>query len=27
MVEAEFGVLETSDPDIRVPIAELLDVD
>jgi Uma2 family endonuclease len=27
MVEAEFGVLETSDPKIRVPVAELLDVD
>ena len=27
MVEAESGILETSDPDIRVPIAELLDVD
>jgi Uma2 family endonuclease len=27
MVEAESGILETSDPDIRVPIAELFDVD
>jgi Uma2 family endonuclease len=27
MVEAESGILETADPDIRVPIAELLDVD
>jgi Uma2 family endonuclease len=27
MVEAEYGVLTTSDPDIRVPIAELFDVD
>jgi Uma2 family endonuclease len=27
MVEAESGVLETSDPEIRVPVAELLDVD
>jgi Uma2 family endonuclease len=25
MVEAEFGVLETSDPKIRVPVAELFD--
>ena len=25
MVEAESGILETSDPDIRVPVAELLD--
>jgi Uma2 family endonuclease len=27
IVEAESGVLETSDPEIRVPVAELLDVD
>jgi Uma2 family endonuclease len=27
LVEAESGVLETSDPEIRVPVAELLDVD
>jgi Uma2 family endonuclease len=27
IVEAESGILETSDPDIRVPLAELLDVD
>jgi Uma2 family endonuclease len=27
MVEAESGVLTTSDPDIRVPVAELFDVD
>ena len=27
MVEAESGILETSDPDIRVPVAELFDVD
>ncbi|MGD0132039.1 MAG: Uma2 family endonuclease [Bryobacteraceae bacterium] len=27
MVEAESGILETADPDIRVPIAELFDVD
>jgi len=26
-VEAESGILETADPDIRVPIAELFDVD
>lgn len=27
MVEARSGILETSDPEIRVPLAELLDVD
>jgi len=27
MVEAASGVLETSDPEIRVPVAELLDID
>ena len=27
MVEAQSGILETTDPDIRVPIAELFDVD
>ncbi len=27
MVEAQSGILETSDPDIRVPIAELFDFD
>jgi Uma2 family endonuclease len=27
LVEAASGVLETSDPDIRVPVAELFDVD
>jgi len=27
IVEAESGVLETSDPDIRVPVAEILDLD
>jgi len=27
MVEAVSGILETSDPDIRVPVAELFDVD
>jgi hypothetical protein len=27
IVEAASGVLETSDPEIRVPVAELLDVD
>jgi len=27
MVEAQSGVLETSDPEIRVPVAEILDMD
>jgi Uma2 family endonuclease len=27
MVEAESGILETRDPEIRVPVAELLDID
>jgi Uma2 family endonuclease len=27
MVEAQSGLLVTSDPDIRVPVAELFDVD